>query len=148
MTQAHNIAKSLKDITAATPDLVTALPGGLHHGIRAALAATPPFGLLEVKEIDTEGNTAGVGLVSYLATLTIAVDQAVGGAGGILAVFNRYWNRVANMNGLDDDVARFVLIHREEADIGEAENEELGVDKILAVGSWTIKLSEHQPELV
>jgi len=145
--QAHNIAKSLKEITAATEALVEAIPGGLHHGSRAMLSATPPFGLLEVEKIDDEHNTSGVSLTTYRATLTIVVNERVGNVGDILAVFHSYWDRIATMDGLDATAAKFLLIHPEGGDIGEAENDELGKDTILGSSSWIIRLSEHQTEL-
>ena len=145
--QAHEIARSLKELTADTPELVTLIPGGLHYGARASLDAVRPFGTFTVKETGRRYNSSGVALVTYEIELTVIVNELIETAGNILNMFHRYWDRMVELPALDSDLARLVLIHAGESELGEAEDEDLGKDVVLGVTSWTIKLSEHQPEL-
>ncbi len=144
--QIHNIGKALKAITANTPNLNGAI-SRLDHGARASRTASLPYGLISVEETERVTNSSGVSLVSYTATLTVYVRERVGTAGDILEVFATYWNRIADLPGLDEDYARFVLIHPVGAELGEIEQEDLGKDIIAAQAAWIIKLSEHNPDL-
>ena len=145
--QIHEIARSLKEVTADTVELAALLPGGLHYGARASLDAARPFGTFRIEEIERTYNSSGVALVTYEVTLTVIVDELVETVGSILSTFHRYWDRLLSLPALDSALARLVLIYPGSSDIGEAEEEDLGKDVILGVTSWHIKLSEHQPEL-
>ncbi len=145
--QIHAIVQSLKDITSNTPALATLLPGNLHHGTDASIDAPRPFGLLNVVQTESIGNSSGVRLVSYLVTLTVIVDERVTRIGNILDVFSGHWSRITSLPSLDPDLARFVAIAPTDAELGETEDENLGKDTLLGVTAWELKLSEHSPAL-
>ena len=145
--QIHEIARSLKEVTADTPELATLLPGGLHYGARASLGAVRPFATFYVDETERRYNSSGVSLVTYEVTLTVVVNEKIGTTGQILAMFHRYWDRLVSLPTLDADLAKLILIHPGSSELGEAADEDLGKDVILGSTTWTIKLSEHQPEL-
>ena len=145
--QIHEIARSLKEITASTPAISVLLVGGLHHGARASLNALRPFGLLGVSETGRIKNSSGVALVTYTVTLDVVIDEQVGTAGNILEMFHRYWDRITSLPTLEPAIARLVLIHPAESELGEAAEEDLGEDVLIGRTGWIIKLSEHQPEL-
>lgn len=160
--QIHTIIKSLNTIaTEEDGSMAAALAtagfvGKLHHGNRAAASGAPgdgggdkPFALINCEEVDSEANSSGVKLVTYLVTLTVVADQKIETVGPILELYHRYWDRLVGLPDLDPDLAKFVLIHPTPtpSEIGEAEREDLGQDVLLGVTSWLLKLSEHQPEL-
>jgi len=158
--QIHSIIKSLIGSHAsggmATSLSAAGFVGGLHHGLRAAKSAAKPFGLINCEEVESVGNSSGVKLVTYIATLDIVADQKIETVGPILQVFHDYWDRLVdltdlNPNSLDQPPARFILIRpapdRAASQIGEDDREDLGQDVLLGITAWLIKLSEHQPEL-
>ena len=150
--QLHGIVQSLKEIAAANPMAAALGDAGLasttlHYGTRASRIALRPFGLLMVHEVERIKNSSGVALVAYEVSVQVLVDQRVNVAGDILAVFHRYWDRITSLPALDAAVARLVLIHPGDTEIGEAPEEDFGKDVILGTTTWTIKISEHQPEL-
>ena len=151
----HEIARSLKAAATSNPmadALVTAgLVGGLHYGVRASQKALKPYATYTGSETDREENSSGVALVTYVADLTIRGKQKQEVAGAIINIFHRYWGRLGNLTTLNPDLARLVLIHPTGpggTEIGEAEDLDLGVDVMLGVTSLTIRLSEHQPEIL
>jgi len=153
--QLHGIVQSLKEIASQDPmasalvgaGLVHTPPGGIHYGTRAMRTAARPFALLMVHEVERVKNSSGVALVAYEVSLQVFVDQRVNVAGNVLATFHKYWDRIASLPALDAAVARLVLIHPGDTEIGEAAAEDFGQDVILGTTTWTIKISEHQPEL-
>ena len=150
--QISPIAISLKELASADPmagALAEAgLVGGLHYGVRASRTAGRPFATFSVDEIDREYNSSGVTLVTYTIALTVYVSMYGELASAILGVFHRYWDRLAELPALDSDLAEFVLIVPEGTEIGEAEIEDLGKDVMIGVTSWTLRIAEHQPEIV
>ena len=146
------IATSLKALATANPmaaALVTAgLSGSLHYGTRASRSASRPFATFSVNETEREYNSSGVALVTYEVSVAVYVDYSGEIAAAILDVFQRYWGGLADLPGLDDDLAEFVLIHPETSEIGETEQEDMGVDIILGIATWTLRIAEHQPEIV
>lgn len=148
MTQILKIIESLKFITADTPAIAKQLTE-LQHGTRISSKMTRPYGLLSVKKVGSEGNTSGVLLVTYEATLTIYTDNQVKTPGNILEIFHRYWDRITRLPLLDSVTASFVLIapNPEPSEIGEEDREDLGNDVLLGITSWTIQLAEKQPVL-
>jgi len=155
MTQIAKIIQSL-DALATEDPLASALAtagfvGGLHHGTDASRKEPKPFGLLNATQVDSEGNSSGVRLVTYRVDLTVVVEADNNVLGKILATFNHYWDRLYGQGALpslDPDYAKFVLIWPEASESGEAEEQTTeGKDILLGVTSWTLKLSEHQPAL-
>ncbi len=150
MTQIHNILTALNAVAEENPmasALATAgLVGGLHQGTDTSRDELRPFGLLTAKRVGGVGNSSGVSLVEYRVELTIVVDENADVTGNILGVFNRYWNRLLDLPDLPAE-ADFVLIHPEESEEGENEQQQEGKDIMLGVTSWTLKLAEHQIEL-
>ena len=146
--QLHNIAKSLRAITNATPALSALLPGELHYGSRATPTVAMPYGLLDVREVADEENTSGVRLVTYEATLTVVVHELVEQASGILDTFHSYWDRIASLPALVATEAKLVMIHSGSvSEAGEVEQGDLGADIVAASSVWTIQLSEYLTEL-
>ena len=146
------IAIRLKGLAASDPmasALATAgLVGGIHYGVRASrLNVDRPFCTFSVNEISREKNSSGVSLVVYEVALTVYVDLLGEIAAAILDVFQTYWSRIVTLESLDPDVAELVLIYAEGSEIGEADDEDLGRDVILGVSSWTLQISESEPEL-
>ncbi len=150
----HEIAHSLKEAANANPmaaALVVAGPltGGLHYGVRASHKAIRPFAVFTVSEIERETNSSGVALVTYLVELTVVVDQRGRVAGQLMNIFQRYWSRLGNLTTLNPDLARLVTQpHSTGSEIGEADDLDLGKDVILGNKSWTLKISEHQLEIL
>lgn len=146
--QIAKIAQSLKEVTADTPAIASLLTS-LGHGTRISPSAELPYGLIAIDEIERVFNSSGVALVTYEATLTVYVKELVETAGNILELFHRYWDRLNSLDALDSEIAKLVLIEPTPAptEIGEADREDLGKDVIVGITSWTIVLSEHQPEL-
>ena len=149
----HEIGHSLKEAAAQNPMALAlgsaGLVGGIHYGARASLDATRPFAIFSVSETEREENSSGVALVTYLVELTVVVEQRTRVAGQILNTFRRYWGRLANLTTLDPDLARLVLVHPEpDTEIGEADDLDLGKDVILGITSLTVRLSEHEPEIL
>lgn len=146
------IAISLKQLASADPmasALATAgLAGGLHYGSKASRTAGRPFATFTVDEIERELNSSGVALVTYTISLSVVCEQRGEVAAAILDVFHRYWDRIVTLPSLNLDYAEFVLIHPESSEIGEAEEEDLGVDVMLGNTSWTLLLEEYQLEIV
>ena len=150
--QLHGIVQSLKTIASQDPMAAALGDAGLasvdlHYGTRASRTALRPFALLMVHEVERVKNSSGVALVAYEVSVQVFVDQRVNVAGDILATFHKYWDRIASLPTLDADVARLVLIHSGDTEIGEAAEEDFGKDVVLGTTTWTIKISEHQPEL-
>ncbi len=143
MMQIHNLALSLKEAVAYA-DLGLNAP--IEFGSRATLEAPKPFALLDVTEIDREFNSSGVALVTYEVTITVYARELVETVGSVLATFHRYWDRLLSLDGLTED-AELVLIFPGDTEIADATEEDLGQNVIVGVTSWTLKLSEHQPEL-
>ncbi len=146
--QIAKIAQSLKELTATTPGIAELLTS-LGHGTRISPSATRPYGLISIDEIDRVKNSSGVALVTYEVTLSVYVTELVETAGNILEMFHRYWDRLTSLDALDPAIAKFILIHPTPtpSEIGEADREDLAQDVIVGITSWTIVLSEHQPEL-
>lgn len=153
----HEILRSLKNIAAVNP-MASALgtagladpTAGIQHGAKASPETVRPFALLNVEKVEEQPNTSGVILATYLVTLQVIADRTPGLVGDILVAFHRYWDRIANLETLDpgsEGRARFIQIYPGETDIGEAEQEDRGQDVILGTTTWTVQLSEHQPEL-
>jgi len=146
------IVQSLRHAATANPMAAAlsaaGLAGGIHYGTRASRAAERPFALLSVNEVSREFNSSGVTLVTYEVSIAVYVDQRVNVAANILAAFHAYWDRLASLADLVAGEAEFVLIRAEDTQIGEADETDFGKDVILGVTSWTLRLSEHQPELV
>ncbi len=141
--QIPTIARALKEAVAYA-DLGLNAP--IEFGTRATLEAPKPFALLDVAEVDRDFNSSGVSLVTYEVTITVYALELVETVGSVLATFHRYWDRLLSLDGLAED-AELVLIFPGDTEIGEATEEDLGQDVIVGVTSWTLKLSEHQPEL-
>ena len=149
--QISAIAISLKELASASPmasALATAgLAGGLHYGSKASRSAARPFATFSVEETDQERNSSGVALVTYTVSLSVVCEQRGEVAAAILEIFHRYWDRIVSLPTLNSVYADFVLIHPEASEIGEAEEEDLGADVIIGNTSWTLLLSEYQPEI-
>lgn len=154
MTQIHKILESLDAIASDDP-MASALAdagfvGGLHHGSDASRDEDHPFGLLNATEVESQGNSSGVRLVTYRIDLTVVVDESNDVTGNLLALFHRFWDRLSGpdaLPSLDSDLAKFVLIWPASAESGEDENQDLGKDILLGITAWTLRLSEHQPSL-
>jgi len=122
--------------------------GDLHYGARASRAVDRAFATFSVNEIERIGNSSGAALVTYEVVVTVYVLEKNETAAKILRTFHLYWDRILSLPTLATSRDRLVLIFPGSSEIGEAEDEDLGKDVILGVTSWTLKVSEHQPELV
>jgi len=144
------IAMSLMDIAAANPmSGAIGLPGGLHYGARASRDVARPFGIFTVSEIERLSNSSRVGLVTYRIEVTVVVEELGEVAGAILRNFHLYWDRLTSLGRIADPDPRnkLVSVYPGESEIGEADETEFGKDLMLGVTSWTMLISEHQPEL-
>ncbi len=154
--QIHTIAHSLKELAASAPMAAALVEAGfnghLEYGVRASQVASgeKPNALLVVDELEREFNTGGVALVTYEVTLTVYADERIETVGSILEMFHRYWDRIAGFPAgiMAPDVAAFVSIHPGDTEIGEATEEDLGKDVIVGTTSWTLLITEHQPQLL
>ncbi len=141
--QIHHLAQALKEAVVFAE---LGLNDPIIFGSRANLSARKPFALLDVAEISRVYNSSGVALITYEVTISVYADEKVETVGAVLATFHRYWDRLLSLDGLDED-AELVLIFPGDSEISEATEEDLGKDVIVGVTSWTLKLSENQPEL-
>lgn len=125
--------------------------GGLHQGTDASRDVDRPFGLLNASVIGrTHGSSAYVKLIEYAVELQIIEDEGVGTTAAILEVFHQTWDRLTHQHfsALNPDLAEFVYMDaNDDAEIGEADQQDLGKDIILGVTSWTLGLEEKQPTL-
>lgn len=146
------IAISLKNLAASDP-MASALAeaglvGGIHYGVRASrLNVDRPFATFSINEIERNKNSSGVALVVLELIVTVYVDLLGETAAAIMDVFQTYWSRITELESLDPDIAELVLIYPESAEIEEADDEDLGRDVIVGIASWTLQISESEPEL-
>ena len=143
------IGSALRDNATDEDVLVNALPGGLHYGARASRTGPRPFGVFSVTEVERVGNSSGAALVTYRVDLTAVVDELGEVAGTILRKFHTYWDRLTGLTRIAEADVRnkLVEVHPGESEIGEADETEFGKDVMIGTTSWTMLISEHQPEL-
>jgi len=150
MGQAHYIAKSFKDVVAATPPLNNALPGNLHYGTRVDTSTVRPYGLLDVKELDRRYHSGGSAFVRYEVTLTVVGRQWVEEVGVILDQFAAAFNEVTSPAAfaLPSFTGQIMLVRCQGTTLTESVDQVQEAGKDIMVGTITWIILTQETELI
>lgn len=141
MAQPHLVIKSFKDRQAATPELVTALPGGLRHGTKADTTTPRPFGLITCEEKDRKYHSGGAAFVSYEVVLTIVGTDRVETVGHAQDLFAAVFNMSRVLPSVDGYV---IIIEPAGSTIIEDPNNEYGKDILIGRQTWNVLIQESE----